>query len=154
MNEIPMKLSKNFSLNEFTRSQTATRRGFNNEPDEGAIYNLGQLCDFVLQPLRDAMGHAIHISSGYRGLSLNTAIHGSKTSQHVFGKAADIDSANKNKIYFDYIRKNLPFDQLIWEFGDSKSPDWVHVSYSTNNRKQILTAYRDEYGTQYKPFKG
>ena len=131
-------LSKNFALDEFTKSATANRLGISNMPDPVAISNLQALVDNVLQPLRDAMGFPIVISSGYRSKVLNEAIKGAVNSQHMKGQAADIVGLNKPAM-FTYIKDNLPFDQLIWEAGTNSSPDWIHVSYnSAFNRKQVL----------------
>lgn len=139
-----LQLSKNFWLNEFIRSQTATRLGIDNTPPPDVIDNLKLLCANILQPFRDAIGHPIFISSGYRCPELNAEIGGSKTSDHRFGLAADIDSANNNVFYYNHLRdkfKNV-FDQLIWEFGDDNYPAWVHVSYNpARMRGEILRAY-------------
>lgn len=131
-------LSKNFALEEFTRSTTAKKQGINNDPGPMEIANLQALVLNVLQPLRTAMGFPINISSGYRSPALNAAIGGAANSQHMKGQAADIVGAN-NAMMFNYIKENLPFDQLIWEAGNSTQPDWIHVSYkSIGNRKQVL----------------
>jgi len=144
------QLSNNFYLIEFTRSQTAIRKGIDNQPNTPEIQNLIRLCNAVLQPLRVALGFPIHISSGYRCPFLNAAIGGARSSQHQYGKAADVDHPTKNKEIFDYIKNYLTFDQLIWEFGNKERPDWVHVSYDTQNRGQVLKAFRDEKGkTKY-----
>ena len=146
------QLSDNFWLSEFTRSQTATRKGIDNHPGTTEVQNLIRLCNSVLQPLRVALGFPIHISSGYRSPFLNAAIGGSRSSQHMFGKAADIDHATKNKEIYDYIKNYLTFDQLIWEFGDKQRPDWVHVSYDTENRGQVLRAFSEDVRTKYEPY--
>jgi hypothetical protein len=132
-------LSKNFSLKEFTKSATAKRLGIENKPDPIAILNLQALVDNVLQPLRNAMGFPITVTSGYRSQELNDALNGAYQSQHMKGQAADIVAPPNNAQMFYYIKDNLPFDQLIWEAGNTQSPEWIHVSYSiTNNRKQVL----------------
>lgn len=149
-----MKLSENFTLAELTKSSTATRLGIDNTPTPEQLENLAELCHKVLQPLRDAIG-PIRISSGLRVPALNKAIGGSKTSQHcaINGAAADIDIEDNKKV-FDYIKNNLQFDQLIWEFGNSKQPDWVHVSYHYgHNRGQVLKAVKKEGKTKYVPYK-
>lgn len=151
-----MKLSKNFTLKEMTRSVTAKRRDIDNTPDEQQIENLAELCEKVLQPLRDLMGPIV-ITSGYRSPALNTAIGGSATSQHcaIKGAAADIDICTgdcdyKNAEVFHNIKDNFVFDQLIWEFGSESCPDWVHVSYNYGkNRKQILKAVKKNGKTKY-----
>tara|TARA_Y100001937_G_C7027854_1_gene288647 strand:- start:123 stop:656 length:534 start_codon:yes stop_codon:yes gene_type:complete len=140
-------LSKNFSLDEFTKSRTAIRLNIDNKPGVMEIANIQALVDNVLQPLRDAMGFPIIIGSGYRSQELNQTIGGAYASQHMAknGAAADIDVGNKNRQVYDYIKNNLPFDQLIYEAGNpdlsnpSANPGWVHVSYkSAGNRYQVL----------------
>ena len=150
-----MKLSENFALSEFTKSNTAKRHGIDNTPTEVHTWNLKRLCKFVLQPLRNALGVVIIISSGYRGPMLNAKIGGSKTSDHCNGKAGDIEEANgDNASLFHYIKDNLDFDQLIWEFGDDDQPDWVHASYRSLslNRKQVLVSYKENGRTKYKNY--
>ena len=149
-----MKLSDNFTLAELTKSQTAKRLGIDNTPTPEQLENLIELCNKVLQPLRDAIG-PIRISSGLRVPALNKAIGGSKTSQHcaINGAAADIDVEDNKKV-FDYIKDNIQFDQLIWEFGDENQPDWVHVSYHYGkNRGQILRAVKKNGKTTYINYK-
>ena len=146
-----MKLSDNFTLAEMTKSSTAKRLGIDNTPNPQQLENLVELCHKVLQPLRDAIG-PINISSGLRVPELNKAVGGSATSQHcaMNGAAADID-VQDNKEVFDFIKNNLQFDQLIWEFGDDSNPAWVHVSYKTeNNRGEILEAFKKNGRTQYR----
>jgi zinc D-Ala-D-Ala carboxypeptidase len=155
-----MQLSKNLSLAEVIRSETAKRRGISNMPTAEHIENFKKLAENVFQPIRDHFGCPIHISSGYRSKELNTAIKGSLTSQHCQGEAIDIDmdgsaSGVTNKQVFDYIKDNLNFDQLIWEFGTDSNPDWVHVSFDSSGkqRKQILKAVKKGSATSYLPFK-
>ena len=151
-----MKLSKNFTLKEMTRSVTAKRRDIDNTPDEQQIENLAELCEKVLQPLRDLMGPIV-ITSGYRSPALNTAIGGSATSQHcaIKGAAADIDICTgdcdyKNAEVFHNIKDNFVFDQLIWEFGSESGPEGGHVSDNYGkNRKQILKAVKKNGKTKY-----
>lgn len=134
-------ISKNFGLDEFTKSAKAKQLGINNEPDVTALMNIQELVNKVLQPLRDGLGVPIIITSGYRSPALNAAIGGATNSQHMKGEAADIKS-NDNARMFNYIKNHLPYDQLIWEAGDDDQPDWVHVSYKgVGNRKQILRYY-------------
>jgi uncharacterized protein YcbK (DUF882 family) len=136
-----MKISKNLTLVELIRSQTAIRKGIDNNPSEQVISNLKLVATKVFEPLREGLGQPIRISSGYRSPSLNRAIGGAKNSQHTTGEALDLQGIGtlKNSQIFNYIKKNLEFDQLIWEFGTDKEPAWVHVSYKkTGNRKQIL----------------
>lgn len=148
-----MKLSKNLSLAEVTKSTTAKRLGIDNTPDDWTTENLRQVAINIFQPLRDAFKCPIYVSSGYRSPELNTAIGGSVRSQHVEGRALDLDAdvfGNcTNSQIFQYIKNNLEFDQLIWEFGDENNPDWVHVSYVYDgiNRKRCLRAYKDDNGS-------
>ena len=150
-----MKLSKNLSLAEVTKSVTAKRLGIDNTPDEWITENLRQVAINIFQPIRDHFGSPIYVSSGYRSADLNRAIGGSKRSQHVEGRALDLDAdvygGCTNAQIFEYIKENLEFDQLIWEFGDESNPDWVHVSYVYDgpNRKRCLKACRDDQGKTY-----
>jgi len=147
-----MKLSKNLSLAEVTKSTTAKRLNIDNTPDEWVTENLKQVAINVFQPLRDAFKCPIYVSSGYRSGDLNSAIGGSRRSQHVEGRALDLDAdvygGCTNSQIFNYIRENLEFDQLIWEFGNQDNPDWVHVSfvYDGVNRGRCLKAVRDDKG--------
>lgn len=136
-----MKLTENFYLSEFTKSSTAIRHGIRNEPRAIQVDNLILLCKHVLQPLRDWYGKPIRINSGFRSPGLNTYLGGAKSSQHMFGEAADIDTLRDNKKLFDYIKDNLTFDQLISEFGTEDNPGWIHVSYcDKHNRGEVLRA--------------
>ena len=147
-----MKLSKNFSLQELVKSNTATRRNINNTPTQEVITNLQVLVDSVLQPLRDRVG-TIVISSGYRSPELNTTIGGSSTSDHCLGMAADIETVGlDNKVLAQTIRDNFQFTQLILEFYEDGVPDsgWVHVSYDPLDlKKQVLTASKVNGKTHY-----
>jgi len=152
-----MRLTANFTLSEFTRSESAKRHGVSNQPSPAHLENIIVLCEKVLEPIRLKFG-PINISSGYRSKVLNHYIGGSLSSQHCEGKAVDIDmdgvGSVTNKDVFDYIRLNLDFDQMIWEFGTSANPDWVHVSYNgAKNRKQVLKAIKVNGKTAYAPYK-
>lgn len=153
-----MKLSTHFDLVEFTRSESAKREGLNNNPTPEHLENIKVLCEKVLEPIREHFGVAINISSGYRGKELNHFIGGSLSSDHCVGRAADIDmdghSANvSNTDIFNFIKDNLEFDQLIWEFGNDAKPDWVHVGYRKGeNRKQILKATKVNGKSTYAPY--
>ena len=143
-----MKLSKNLSLAEVVRSETAKRLSIDNNPTKEHIENLKAIAENVFQPIRDHFKRPIYISSGYRSERLNRAIRGaSNASMHMSGQALDIDmdyTNVSNKDIFDYIKDNIEFDTLIWEFGES-SPKWVHVSYREGkNRKQVLESYTNE----------
>lgn len=153
-----MQLSKNLALAEVTRSETAKRKGISNMPTPEHIENFKLLAEKVFQPIREHFGVPIHISSGYRSAALNKAIGGASSSQHCSGEAIDIDmdgTSITNAAVFNYIKDNLEFDQLIWEFGTDTNPDWVHVSYESTGkqRKQILKAIKKGGATSYLPFK-
>ena len=153
-----MQLSKHLSLAEVTRSESAKRLGISNMPTEQHIKNFKLLAEKVFEPIREHFGRPIHISSGYRSQALNAAIGGSLSSQHCQGEALDLDMDGTditNKQVFDFIKDNLEFDQLIWEFGTKDNPDWVHVSYESTGkqRKQILKASKANGKTSYSPYK-
>ena len=136
-----MMLSKNLSLKEAITSQTATRKKIDNTPSEAVIDSLKHIAVNVFQKVRDHFGKPIRISSGYRSPALNKAVGGSKSSQHVTGEALDIQGTNDltNADIFYYIKDNLNFDQLIWEYGNDDEPAWVHVSLRrSGNRKQVF----------------
>jgi zinc D-Ala-D-Ala carboxypeptidase len=146
-----MHLSKHVTVEEFEQSNTATRKGINNKMSNEQTNNASRLCINVFEPLREALGNKpIQISSGFRSIALNKRIGGSSTSQHCKGEAMDLKIDSKG---FFYIKDNLNFDQLIWEFGTTDQPSWVHVSHSTNNRKQVLRAIKSGGKTKYLPFK-
>lgn len=138
-----MNLSENFTLAEMLRSANASKMGYKEQftPSKEVVENLTELCTHILQPLRNHIGQSIFIGSGYRCERLNKAVKGAKNSQHLAGQAADLQATGKmsNRKLFDTILDlELPFDQLIWEFGTKEEPAWVHVSYSERNRGQIL----------------
>ena len=147
-----MKLSRNFTLNELTRSGTAQRRGIDNEPTDAHLDNLQRIVDEILQPMREDLG-PIRVTSGYRSPKLNRAIGGSSRSQHCKGEAVDIQfwegGDMDNEVIYDYILDNeIEFDQMINEFDFS----WIHISLKEKrNRKEVLEAYKDEDGdTRYR----
>ena len=147
-------LTKNFSYPEMIKSSTADRMNISNDASREHIINLVNLCNFILQPVRDQFG-PIRINSGYRSPALNKAVGGSKTSQHCNGQAADFESSRiSNPDLAKWIAKNLTFDQLILEFYDGKDPNsgWVHCSYvlTGDNRGTTMTALRVNGKTQYK----
>ena len=156
-----MQLSKYFTLAELTPSATAKRLGIKNDPTPEHLNNLKLLATNVLDKVREHFGKPIWVSSGYRSKALNDATPGSSaTSQHCSGEAADLDQDGRgtgvtNKMVFDFIKDNLEFDQMIWEFGTDSNPDWVHVSYDSSGkqRKQILKAVKKGGATRYIPYK-
>ena len=150
-----MRISKNFTLKELTRSNTALRLGLNNEPSKEGIYKLTILATEILQPLRDRLG-ALRVTSGYRSFILSEAIGSSSRSQHCRYEAIDLQYFKRGrmdniKIYQALKELALPFDQVILEFGDAteyidpENPAWIHISYTVNdNRCQELVAYKDQ----------
>ena len=146
------QISKHLSFEECTHSETADKLGIiNNNPNLSVVENMKLLAENVFEPIREHFNVPIHISSMYRGLNLNNAVKGSITSQHCSGQAMDIDNVKpSNKEIFDYIKKNLIFDQLINEHDYS----WIHVSFSKDkNRKQILRAKKVNGKTVYETIK-
>jgi len=147
-----MQLTKDFSLEEMTSSDTAIRRGIKEQftPNDSVTYNLAELCKNILQPLREYVGAKVTVTSGYRCERLNKIIGGSSTSQHMIGQAADIKIEGKTPLEVCKIidSLNLPFDQLIEEFGI-----WTHVSFNVKKRRgQVLKAAKEVDGrTEYKP---
>ena len=147
-------ISKHISYKEGVYSNTATRRGIDNDPTDDQLHFMEIIAEEVFEPLREYVGGPIKINSFYRSPELNTAIGGSKTSQHCKGQAMDIDDTfgrmtNAEMYYF--IKEHLCFDQLIWEFGDDDNPNWVHVSYvsDSSNRNRCLRAYKYNGKTKY-----
>ena len=149
-----VRLSKNFTIQEYIKSQTALRQGIDNTPTEEHMGNATALFRNVVQKVRDQFGVTV-INSGYRGEALNKAVGGSSTSQHCKGEAVDIECpGTPNYDVAKWIEDNLDFDQLILEFYTPGVPDsgWVHVSYkSEGNRKSVLTAMKENGKTVYKP---
>ena len=141
-----MNLSAHVTLKEFQASGLATLRNLNNEMNESQIASAKLLCENVFEPLRSYLNTPIKISSAYRSVQLNKMIGGAKTSQHTKGEAMDLQIGAKG---FNFIKDNLNFDQLIWEFGNDENPSWVHVSFSSKNRKQVLKATKKNGKTIY-----
>jgi zinc D-Ala-D-Ala carboxypeptidase len=148
------RISKHISYKEAVGSNYAKQKGIKNKPNEEQVENMKLLAEKVFEPLREWVGCPIKVNSMFRSLELNTALKGSKTSSHMKGEAMDItrmacgkENCKSNLDMFHWIKDNLEFDQLIWEFG--KEPKWLHVSYNKdNNRKQVLvTKKRGVYYT-------
>jgi len=138
-----MRISKNFTLEELTASATAKAKGISNNPGQTDLVNLCGLVHNVLQPLRDWWGKEVKIGSGYRSLALNRAVGGVSNSQHMKGEAADLcidGDIQKGKSWFQFIKQQCEFDQLIWEKNPKTGAYWVHVSYRCDgkNRKQVI----------------
>jgi zinc D-Ala-D-Ala carboxypeptidase len=141
-----MNLSTHVTIAEFENSPTATTHGINNKMSLSQIESAKLLCENVFEPLRIHLNTPIKISSGFRCLQVNKMIGGAKSSQHTKGEAMDIKIGAKG---FHFIKDKLDFDQLIWEFGNDENPQWVHVSYSSKNRKQVLKATKKNGKTIY-----
>ena len=147
-------ISEHISYKEATNSITAIRRGIDNTPNDEQLNNMELISEKVFEPLREYVGGPIKINSFFRCPDLNKAIGGSSKSQHCQGQAIDIDDTYgkvANSEMYHYIKKNLDFDQLIWEFGDDDNPNWVHVSYVSeeDNRRRCLKAYKEQGRTKY-----
>ena len=148
-------ISKHISYKEGVYSRTATRRGIKNNPNAEQMKNMVAIAEEVFEPLRMWVNGPIKINSFFRSPELNKAIGGSGKSQHCHGQAIDIDDTfgrATNAEMFEFIKKHLDFDQIIWEFGDEDNPDWVHVSYVSEeqNRNRCLQAYKENGKTKYK----
>jgi zinc D-Ala-D-Ala carboxypeptidase len=150
-----MKLSENFSLAEMTKSETALRLDLPNDPEPDHLENMKALAENVLQPVRNHFGRGVKINSAYRHPDVNKAVGGSTTSDHCKGMAADIEIPGiPNADLAEWIKDNCEFRQLILEFYTPGIPDsgWVHVSYNpADNKKQVLTAMKENGKTVYKP---
>ena len=147
-------ISKHISYKEGVYSTTATRKGIDNTPNDGQLLNMVTIAEEVFEPLRAYVGGPIKINSFFRCPELNKAIGGSGKSQHCHGQAIDIDDTfgrMTNAEMYSWIKEYLEFDQMIWEFGDDDNPDWVHVSYVSEdeNRNRCLKAYKDKGKTKY-----
>ena len=147
-------ISKHISDKEGVYSITAMRLGLDNKPGQFLLGNMEELAEQVFEPLREWVGGPIRINSFYRSKVLNKAIGGSTKSQHCKGQAIDIDDTfgkMTNAEMYYWIKENLDFDQMIWEFGDDKNPNWVHVSYVSpeKNRNRCLKAYKEKGSTKY-----
>ena len=151
-----MKISDHITYAEAIHSQTAKRKGIDNTPNPNQIEAMKVLAEKVFEPLREWVGGPIKVNSFFRSPELNTAIGGSKTSQHCKGQAIDIDDVygyKTNSEMHHWVKENLNFDQMIWEFGTDTQPNWIHISYVSedNNRNRCLKAYKDDMGrTKYK----
>lgn len=152
-----MKISDHISYKEAVKSNTALRRGIDNTPGAYEQQNMEIVAEKIFEPLREWVGGPVKINSFYRSPKLNKAIGGSSRSQHCEGRAIDLDDTfghKTNAEMFHYIRENLNFDQLIWEFGDDNNPDWVHVSYVSKeeNRGRCLRALKENGKTVYRNY--
>ena len=148
-------ISKHISYKEATHSNTALRRNLDNTPNDEQLKCMEEVAENLFEPLREWVGGPIKVNSFFRGKPVNTAIGGSRTSQHMKGQAIDIDDTfgyKTNAEMYRYIKDNLDFDQMIWEFGDDENPNWVHISWVSHrpNRKKLTIAYKENGMTKYK----
>jgi len=153
-----LKISDHITYAEATKSQVAVRYNLKNVPNQEQLENMTLTAEKIFEPVREFFNYPIAVTSFFRAPAVNPAAGGARNSQHSTGQAMDIDAdvlgKITNKQVFDYIRENLEFDQLIWEFGDENQPDWVHVSYNkVVNRRQILRSLKQNYKTIYTSFK-
>lgn len=143
------KISEHISYTEATKSVTAIKKNIDNTPDDQTLDRMKYVAKEIFEPIREHFGVPIMVTSFYRCPKLNKAIGGSSTSEHVYGSAMDLDAdvlgMITNKDIFDYIKDNLTFNQLIWEFGTDKEPEWVHVSCKKEgNKNEIIRAYKEK----------
>ena len=148
-------ISKHISYKEATHSNTALRRNLDNTPNDEQLKRMEEVAENLFEPLREWVGGPIKVNSFFRGKPVNTAIGGSRNSQHMKGQAIDIDDTfgyKTNAEMYHYIKDNLDFDQMIWEFGDNENPAWVHISWVSHrpNRKKLTIAYKENGKTKYK----
>lgn len=148
------KISDHISYKEATYSNTAIRLNIENKPNDYHLGNMSAVAHHIFEPLREWVGGPIKINSFFRSLALNN-VFGAKNSQHIEGRAIDIDDTfghKTNAEMFRYIKNNLDFDTLIWEFGNNKNPNWLHVSYisNTENRSRVLKAVKVNNQTHYR----
>jgi len=148
-------ISKHISYKEATRSLTAIRLGLENKPNEYELSNMIGVAENIFEPLREWVNDPIKVNSFFRSIELNKAIGGSSRSQHCQGRAIDIDDTYghaTNAEMFNWVKENLNFDQMIWEFGDDENPDWVHISWVSEdqNRNRCLRAERVNGKTTYR----
>ncbi len=153
------KISKHITYAEATKSWVAENYCKQNTPNGKELEAMQSVAERIFEPLREHFGCPIAVTSFFRQKTLNALVGGSSNSQHTKGEALDLDAdiygGLTNADIFHYIRSNLDFDQLIWEFGDDEKPAWVHVSYKkSGNRRQILRSRKNGYNTEYSPCTG
>ncbi len=149
------KISKHITYAEAIHSNTAKRRSIDNTPSPSQVETMGVTAEKIFEPLRQWVGGPIKVTSMFRSAPLNEAIGGAKSSQHMKGQAMDLDDVygyKTNAEMYHWIKENLNFDQLIWEFGTDTNPNWIHVSYvnDEDNRNRCLKAYKENGRTKYK----
>ena len=148
-------ISDHITYAEAIHSNTAKRRGIDNTPNSKQLECMKAVAENIFEPLRRWVGGPIKVNSFFRSVPLNEAIGGASSSQHCKGQAIDIDDVygrKSNAEMYNWIKDNLNFDQMIWEFGTDMQPNWIHVSYVSeeDNRKKCLKAYKEDGKTKYK----
>ena len=149
------KISKHITYAEAIHSNTAKRKGIDNTPSPTHVETMKETANKIFEPLREFVCGPIKVTSMFRSAALNEAIGGAKSSQHMKGQAMDLDDVyghKSNAEVYQWIKENLNFDQLIWEFGTDTNPNWIHVSYvnDEDNRNRCLKAYKEKGKTKYK----
>jgi len=150
-----MKISDHITYAEAIHSNTAKRKSIDNTPNKAQVEAMKLLAEKIFEPLRKWVGGPIKVNSFFRSEALNEAIGGTSSSQHCKGQAIDIDDVYGRKTNADmyhWIQMNLDYDQMIWEFGTDMQPNWIHVSYVSEekNRNKCLKAYKEHGRTKYK----
>ena len=150
-----MKISAHITYPEAIHSNTAKRKGIDNTPNPTQVENMKLLAEKIFEPLREWVGGPIKVNSFFRSEALNESIGGASSSQHCKGQAIDIDDVygrKSNAEMYNWIKENLNYDQMIWEFGTDMQPNWIHVSYVSeeDNRNKCLKAYKEHGKTKYK----
>jgi hypothetical protein len=150
-----MKISDHITYAEAIHSNTAKRKQIDNTPNQTQVDAMKLLAEKVFEPLRDWAGGPIKVNSFFRSVVLNEKIGGVASSQHCKGQAIDIDDVygyKSNAEMYKWVKENLDFDQMIWEFGTDMQPNWVHLSYISKeeNRNKCLKAYKEDRKTKYK----
>ena len=150
-----MKISDHITYAEAIHSNTAKRKGIDNTPNEVQVLSMKLLADKIFEPLRKWVNGPIKVNSFFRSIALNESIGGAASSQHCKGQAIDIDDVyggKSNAEMYKWIQENLNYDQMIWEFGTDTQPNWIHVSYVSEeeNRNKCLKAYKEYGRTKYK----
>jgi len=149
------RISKHITYAEGIHSNTAKRKGIDNTPNQTQVEAMKLLASEIFEPLREWVGGPIKVNSFFRSVALNEAIGGAASSQHCKGQAMDIDDVygrKSNAEMYNWIKENLSFDQIIWEFGTAMQPNWIHISYVSEeeNRSKCLKAYKEHGKTKYK----
>jgi hypothetical protein len=149
------RVSKHITYAEGIHSNTAKRKGIDNTPNQTQVEAMKLLASEIFEPLREWVGGPIKVNSFFRSVALNEAIGGAASSQHCKGQAMDIDDVygrKSNAEMYNWIKENLSFDQIIWEFGTDMQPNWIHISFISEeeNRNKCLKAYKEHGKTKYK----